>query len=73
MGKASVALQAIAYDNSTVIVAYPDTPLPYGQLPVTGSAGGLQFPINVKPSSQFQLFDNTFDRAINISFTGEIA
>ena len=63
--------QTLLYDDHADVVAYPDTPLPYGTLPVTGSAGGLNFPINVRPDSTFTYFDNTWVRSLNVSFTGK--
>jgi len=62
--------QATQYDQQTNVVAYPTTPLPYGSIPVEGSAGGLSFPLNVHQDSQFTIYDGTFNRPVNITFQG---
>ena len=65
-------MQAVKFDQQTNIVAYPTTQLPYGNITVEGSAGGLSFPINVRPDSQFTMYDPTFNRPVNVSFQGEL-
>jgi hypothetical protein len=62
--------QATQFDQQTQVVAYPTTPLPYGSIPVEGSAGGLSFPLNVHTDSQFTMYDATFNRPVNITFQG---
>lgn len=64
-------MQATAVDQQTNIVAYPTTQLPYGNITVEGSAGGLSFPLDVHPDTQLTMYDATFNRPVNVSYQGE--
>ena len=64
-------MQALMFDEHSVVNAYPSTPLPNGSIPVRGSAGGLSFPMNVHPDRTFSMFDASFIRPLNVSYTGE--
>ncbi len=70
--EASGHSQATQFDQQPNVVAYPTTPLPYGNISIEGSAGGLSFPINVRPDSQFTMYDATFNRPVNVSYQGEL-
>lgn len=59
------------YGGNANVRAYPATPLPNGTLLVHGSAGGLSFPLNIHPKTQLTMFDATFNRPLNVSFTGD--
>lgn len=65
-----MVVQVRAFNGHADVTAYPDTPLPNGDVAVRGSANGLSFPIDVRPSSQLTMFDGTFARPLNVSFTG---
>ena len=58
------------YGGNADVFAYPSTSLPNGTIEVHGSAGGLSFPLNVHPSTRLSMFDATFNRPLNVSFTG---
>lgn len=65
-------VQVAAFNQHPNVVAYPDTPLPYGTIPLRGSAGGLSFPLNVRRKATFTMLDGIFNRPLNISFTGDL-
>ena len=63
--------QTLAFDEHGTVNAYSSTPLPNGSIAISGSSGGLSFPMNVHQDNTFSMFDASFNRPLNVSFTGD--